>query len=48
MDVRIKEAARMGFVRCIMPQTSSLNVSAERKMECFRVNSLKKLLECLF
>ena len=48
MDVRIKEAARMGFVRCIMPQTSSLNVSAERKMECFSVNSLKKLLECLF
>ncbi len=48
MDVRIKESARMGFVRCIMPQTSSRNVSAEKKMECIRVNSLKKLLECLF
>jgi len=48
MDVRIKEAARMGFVRCIMPQTSSRNVSAEKKMECIRVNSLKKLLEYLF
>jgi DNA repair protein RadA/Sms len=48
MDIRIKEAARMGFVRCIMPQTSSRNVSAEKKMECIRVNSLKKLLECLF
>jgi DNA repair protein RadA/Sms len=48
MDVRIKEAARMGFARCIMPQTSSRNGSAEKKMECFRVNSLKKLLECLF
>ena len=48
MDIRIKEAARMGFVRCIMPQTSSRNVSAEKKMECIRVNSLKKLLEHLF
>jgi DNA repair protein RadA/Sms len=48
MDIRIKEAARMGFKRCIMPQTSSRNVSAEKKMECIRVNSLKKLLEYLF
>ncbi len=48
MDIRIKEAARMGFVRCIMPQTSSRNVSAEKKMECIKVNSLKKLLEHLF
>jgi DNA repair protein RadA/Sms len=48
MDVRIKEAARMGFARCIMPQTSSRKGSADKKMECFRVNSLKKLLECLF
>jgi DNA repair protein RadA/Sms len=48
MDIRIKEAARMGFVRCIIPQTSSRNGFAEKKMECIRVNSLKKLLECLF
>jgi DNA repair protein RadA/Sms len=48
MDIRIKEAARMGFVRCIIPQTSSRNGHAEKKMECIRVNSLKKLLECLF
>jgi DNA repair protein RadA/Sms len=48
MDIRIKEAARMGFRRCIIPQTSSQNGSAEKKMECIRVNSLKKLLEYLF
>ena len=48
MDIRIKEAARMGFVRCIIPQTSSQNGFAEKKMECIKVNSLKKLLECLF
>ena len=48
MDIRIKEAARMGFVRCIIPQTSSQNGFAEKKMECIKVNSLKKLLEYLF
>jgi DNA repair protein RadA/Sms len=48
MDIRIKEAARMGFVRCIIPQTSSRNGFAEKKIECIRVNSLKKLLEYLF
>ncbi|MGZ6292832.1 MAG: DNA repair protein RadA [Syntrophales bacterium] len=48
MDIRIKEAARMGFRRCIIPQTSSRNGFAEKKMECIRINSLKKLLEYLF
>ena len=48
MDIRIKEAARMGFRRCIIPQTSSRNGFAEKKIECIRVNSLKKLLEYLF
>ena len=48
MDIRIKEAARMGFKRCIIPQTSSRNGFAEKKMECIRINSLKKLLEHLF
>ena len=48
MDIRIKEAARMGFSRCIIPQTSSRNGSAEKKVECIKVNSLKKLLEHLF
>ncbi len=48
MDIRIKEAARMGFKRCIIPQTSSRNGFAEKKMECIRINSLKKLLEYLF
>jgi len=48
MDVRIKEAARMGFKRCIVPQTSSRDAVAEKKMDCIRVNGLKKLLDCLF
>ncbi|MGZ6237908.1 MAG: DNA repair protein RadA [Syntrophales bacterium] len=48
MDIRIKEAARMGFKRCIIPQTASRNELSEKKMECIRINSLKKLLEYLF
>lgn len=48
MNMRIKEAARMGFRRCIIPQTSSRNGFSEKKMECIRVNDLRKLLEYLF
>jgi len=48
MDMRIKEAARMGFKRCIIPQTPFRNDSLEKKMELIKVNNLKKLLEYLF
>jgi DNA repair protein RadA/Sms len=48
MDMRIKEAARMGFKRCIIPQTPFRNDSMEKKMEFIKVNNLKKLLEYLF
>jgi DNA repair protein RadA/Sms len=48
MDTRIKEAARMGFSRCILPQTTTWNGPAEKKMEFIKVNNLKKLLEYLF
>ena len=48
MDMRIKEAARMGFKRCIIPQTPFRNDALEKKMEFIKVNNLKKLLEYLF
>ncbi len=48
MDIRIKEAARMGFRRCILPQTSSRNGTLEKKMEFIKVSNLKNLMECLF
>ncbi|HVO66976.1 MAG TPA: DNA repair protein RadA [Syntrophales bacterium] len=48
MDIRIKEAARMGFRRCILPQTPSRNGSLEKKMEFIKVSNLKNLMECLF
>ena len=48
MEARIKEAARMGFNRCILPKTLSRNVSSEAKMELVRISNLKELLEQLF
>jgi DNA repair protein RadA/Sms len=48
MDIRIKEAARMGFRRCILPQTPSRNNSLEKKMDLIRVSNLKNLMEYLF
>jgi len=48
MDIRIKEAARMGFKRCIFPQTTSRESYKEKKMEFIRVSNLKNLLEYLF
>jgi len=48
MEIRIKEAARMGFKRCIFPQTTSRESYKEKKMEFIRVSNLKNLLEHLF
>ena len=48
MEIRIKEAARMGFKRCIFPQTTSRDSDKEKKMEFIRVSNLKNLLEYLF
>jgi len=48
MEIRIKEAARMGFKRCIFPQTTSRDSDKDKKMEFVRVSNLKNLLEYLF
>lgn len=48
MESRIKEAARMGFNRCILPKTLSRNVSSETEMKFVEIGNLKDLLEHLF
>lgn len=48
METRIKEAARMGFTRCILPRTFSKVGSVEKKMDLIRINNVKELLEHLF
>ena len=47
-EIRIKEAARMGFTRCILPRTLSRDVLPETKMELIRIASLRELTEHLF
>ncbi|OHE16517.1 MAG: DNA repair protein RadA, partial [Syntrophobacterales bacterium GWC2_56_13] len=46
--VRIKEAARMGFMRCILPRTLSREALPETRMELIRIGSLRELTEHLF
>jgi DNA repair protein RadA/Sms len=48
METRIKEAARMGFTRCILPRTFSQVGSVEKKMKLTRIGNVKELLEHLF
>jgi len=47
MDVRVKEAERMGFSRCIMPRTTSRELPGT-KLDLVRVKNLRELLEHLF
>jgi DNA repair protein RadA/Sms len=47
MDIRLKEAARMGFTRCIMPRTISRELSGI-KLKLLKIGNLRELLEHLF
>jgi len=46
--IRIKEAARMGFTRCIFPRTLAREVLPETGMELIPIGSLRELTEHLF
>jgi DNA repair protein RadA/Sms len=48
MDVRIKEAARLGFNRCLVPKTNAASLAKIAKMEICKISSLKELLENIF
>jgi DNA repair protein RadA/Sms len=50
MDVRIKEAARMGFNRCILPRTMARDRQAGEgaRIKLIRISNLKELLGNLF
>jgi len=47
-EVRIKEAARMGFTRCIFPKTQNREGREEKNIELIPIRSLKELTEHLF
>jgi len=48
MLLRIREASRMGFTRCILPRTLSQEIPDPAGLELCRVGSLGELLEHLF
>jgi DNA repair protein RadA/Sms len=47
-EVRIREAARMGFTRCILPRTLAREIRPETPIELIKIGSLKELTEHLF
>ena len=48
IEVRVKEAARLGFSRCLVPKTNAKQLTKIGKMEVCAISSLKELLENLF
>ena len=48
MEARVKEAARMGFTRCIIPKTTSRDKMPTEGMNIVRIKNLRELLEHLF
>jgi DNA repair protein RadA/Sms len=48
MDVRIKEAARLGFNRFVVPKSTVCKVTGAGNMQINTIGSLKELLENLF
>jgi DNA repair protein RadA/Sms len=47
MEVRVKEAARLGFKRCLVPKTNAAQLEKKIKIEVCAIASLKEMLENL-
>jgi DNA repair protein RadA/Sms len=48
MEIRIREAARMGFARCVLPRTQLRGLDKAGAIELVRVGHLKELLAEIF
>lgn len=48
LDIRVREAERLGFTRFIMPKSSRERLTREAAIECIGVASLSELLEVIF
>jgi DNA repair protein RadA/Sms len=48
IEARIKEAAKMGFNRCILPRIVSSDVFPETDISLIRISNLKELIDELF
>ena len=48
MEIRIKEAARLGFTRCLIPKTNAAQLEKTAKINICKIGSLKEMLDYLF
>ncbi len=48
IEERIREAARMGFTRCVLPQAQAGNLMSTRKIKLLPIGYLRRLMENLF
>lgn len=48
MEARVREAARLGFTRCLIPKTNAVKFSGMPKIDVITISSLKELLENSF
>ena len=48
MEIRIREAGRMGFERCVIPKTSLKGASVGKSMELIRVRNIRELMDSIF
>ncbi len=48
MEIRIREAARLGFNRCIIPKSNISQLVSRQKMSIIAISSLKEMLDNLF
>ncbi|HPK23364.1 MAG TPA: magnesium chelatase domain-containing protein, partial [Smithella sp.] len=48
MEIRIKEAARLGFTRCLIPKTNAAQLEKTAKIDICKIGSLKEMLDYLF
>ncbi len=48
ISMRINEAARLGFKRCILPEGSRKNISEKHAIECISVTSIQDMVDYVF
>ncbi len=48
MEMRVKEAERLGFTRCVLPKTNKDRIGYQSKMNLIGVSSVTELLDVLF
>jgi DNA repair protein RadA/Sms len=47
-EVRVKEASRLGFKRCLMPRQNQEKVKGTQGIELIGVNSVQEVMKALF